>query len=593
MHKFLLTLFALCAVALAVAQSPRPFVLYAADGVTRLGYGQRAEGAMPPALRARYAAAQRTQWFAAASADGRPPLSRAPMSPVPPLLEGWVRHQEAPYNALCPHYIYDDGTVSPEPCVVGCVATAMESIISYYGRMLTLPDTLHGWQIEHYAVADILPGERLDAGLIRPVYAAGDYTEEEASAVARLSLWLGMMTHMRWGVTASGTYVSAYASELPRTLGFGYVRYLDSYLYPPETWRELLMRELREGRPVLYAGDVMAGGGHAFVLDGYDAQGYVHVNWGYDGNYDGYFPLELLNFAVPLGSETETDIPMGYACNQEAVFVHPDSLDIVLPDTLERTGYEVRVEEVRPLADVIAGKYTPYAITLHNTSAYDLTTPFILVSNAETDTLWYEQGEGAAIFGTTLSPDERRTLTVHARFETAGRRQLRLSPDGKASIYESPLIEVAPFVADDVAVGKPELCCERLGEAQLVIPYTNSSSTRSGGQVTYCLSPGKTAWDDGEPRHVHYLYVPAHARQSDTVTFSHLTPGETYTLLVRYDWQPQQVFTFTLPTDLTSVVTPTAPASADTPAYGLDGRLIGDKSTEQVIIVGGNKHLRP
>ena len=39
----------------------------------------------------------------------------------------------------------------------------------------------------------------------------------------------------------------------------------------------------------------MGGGGHAFVFDGYDAEGLVHVNWGWYGRNDGYYAVDLLN----------------------------------------------------------------------------------------------------------------------------------------------------------------------------------------------------------------------------------------------------------------------------------------------------------
>ena len=52
-------------------------------------------------------------------------------APVAALLS-FTRHQEAPYNAFCPYYRNDDGTLSEERCVVGCVATALEEVISYH-----------------------------------------------------------------------------------------------------------------------------------------------------------------------------------------------------------------------------------------------------------------------------------------------------------------------------------------------------------------------------------------------------------------------------------------------------------------------------
>ena len=63
---------------------------------------------------------------------------------VEPLLEGWVRHQDAPFNNRCPRWS-DKGTLSEDRCKVGCVATALEAVVSYYGREITLRQQLEGW----------------------------------------------------------------------------------------------------------------------------------------------------------------------------------------------------------------------------------------------------------------------------------------------------------------------------------------------------------------------------------------------------------------------------------------------------------------
>ena len=52
--------------------------------------------------------------------------------------------------------------------------------------------------------------------------------------------------------------------------------------------------ELCASRPVLYAGYSTKGGGHEFVIDGYDEKGMFHVNWGWDGRDNGYFQLATL-----------------------------------------------------------------------------------------------------------------------------------------------------------------------------------------------------------------------------------------------------------------------------------------------------------
>ena len=58
----------------------------------------------------------------------------------------------------------------------------------------------------------------------------------------------------------------------------------------------MVFGELSNMCPIYYAGADNAGeGGHAFVIDGYDADGLVHVNWGWYGRFGGYYNIDLLN----------------------------------------------------------------------------------------------------------------------------------------------------------------------------------------------------------------------------------------------------------------------------------------------------------
>ena len=55
-----------------------------------------------------------------------------------------------------------------------------------------------------------------------------------------------------------------------------------------------LAGELQAGRPVLMAGHTLEDTGHAFVCDGMDADGLLHINWGWDGMSDAYFRVSAL-----------------------------------------------------------------------------------------------------------------------------------------------------------------------------------------------------------------------------------------------------------------------------------------------------------
>ena len=78
---------------------------------------------------------------------------------------------------------------------------------------------------------------------------------------------------------------------------FGYDRglaYRKREHYTSSEWLRIIHDELQEGRPVLAYGKSSMGG-HAFIFDGMDDAGFIHVNWGWGGLYDGYFALSSLS----------------------------------------------------------------------------------------------------------------------------------------------------------------------------------------------------------------------------------------------------------------------------------------------------------
>jgi hypothetical protein len=73
--------------------------------------------------------------------------------------------------------------------------------------------------------------------------------------------------------------------------------------YSEPEWMDMVYNELSHQRPLYYQGVYvefipstgLVAAGHSFIIDGYNEQGLVHVNWGWYGNYDGYFDLALLD----------------------------------------------------------------------------------------------------------------------------------------------------------------------------------------------------------------------------------------------------------------------------------------------------------
>ena len=60
-------------------------------------------------------------------------------------------------------------------------------------------------------------------------------------------------------------------------------------------FEDVIFKTLAANKPVIFGGQSTSGG-HAFVLDGYDSEGNVHVNWGWGKRGgDGYFDIATMN----------------------------------------------------------------------------------------------------------------------------------------------------------------------------------------------------------------------------------------------------------------------------------------------------------
>lgn len=147
----------------------------------------------------------------------------------------------------------------------------------------------------------------------------GTTTEAQQDAVAEVMRYCGQSFQTDYTPYGSGA-VCFDLDLLVNCLGYDPGVYTArAACYTVSGWDALIYNELHEGRPIVYVG-FATDGGHAFVLDGYEVQGgegYYSVNWGWSGQCNGFYKLNLLNpDASGLGGSTTKD---GYNCDQEAL----------------------------------------------------------------------------------------------------------------------------------------------------------------------------------------------------------------------------------------------------------------------------------
>lgn len=221
---------------------------------------------------------------------------------VPQLMSD-VWGQMEPFNNLCPLEYDTQGRVRGR-CVVGCVATSATQVMHYH-QYPPQGDGVHIDMQTEDAFGRPVPLKvdfadyKFDWANMLDSYSIGNYNEKQAEAVARLAYPVGVSFAMIYGTGASGTYSDSAVISLRKYLKFPDAQRFDRRGQAEKFWMETIYNELSNGRPVLYSGadpwGVVGGGGHAFVFDGYDADGLVHVNWGWYGRNDGYYEVALLN----------------------------------------------------------------------------------------------------------------------------------------------------------------------------------------------------------------------------------------------------------------------------------------------------------
>lgn len=198
--------------------------------------------------------------------------------------------QSRPFNNNCPTI---NGTKAP----AGCTATAMAQVMYTHKWPLTGSGTnsyLSGTTREKLTFD--FGATTFDWANMLPSYET-NYSEQQGAAVATLLEACGNAALMSYGETASGAYPYDAVYGMVKFLGYDKSAIkVDRDYFNSGTWDDMIYSELAEGRPVMYGGyDSSYQNGHTFVIDGYNSDGYYHLNWGWGGLSNGYFLLTALD----------------------------------------------------------------------------------------------------------------------------------------------------------------------------------------------------------------------------------------------------------------------------------------------------------
>ena len=186
--------------------------------------------------------------------------------------------------------------------VTGCVATAVAQVMYYHkwpaqgkgqeSYKVTFDNTVRSADFtkSHYDWDNMLPD-----------YNRRNVTTKQEDAVALLMNDVGIATNMQYTDRASGT--QSYMAERALRNYFDYDASMVTRANEGvDNFIEIVKNELRNGFPLYISGDSKTGGGHAWVCDGFDEEDRFHMNFGWNGQANGYYSLATLS-VTSTGSE--------------------------------------------------------------------------------------------------------------------------------------------------------------------------------------------------------------------------------------------------------------------------------------------------
>ena len=229
--------------------------------------------------------------------------------PIEPLLTShW--DQGSPYNGLCP---------SNSP--TGCAATSTAQVMYYHkwpaATIAEIPS--YYTSSRHYHMEAVPAGTTLNWDAMIDSYNYSS-SSESRQAVAELMSYVGRSIKMDYDFMGSGAYSHDMVPGISTCFDYQ-VTQLYRKNYPLVAFEDSIYQQLATGYPVIFNG-MSTGGGHSFVVDGYDSNHYFHINWGWGGESDNFFLLSVLNLYnnTSYGSSSSSD---GFSFDQDVIFLKP------------------------------------------------------------------------------------------------------------------------------------------------------------------------------------------------------------------------------------------------------------------------------
>ncbi len=234
-------------------------------------------------------------------------------------------------------------------------------------------------------------------------------TEQSRQAVGVLMYDIGKAVHMRYYIKGSDSNLQRACNALRDKFDYT-VRYLDKNFLPANEFLNEVMQEISDGYPVL-----VVGGPHAFVYDGYDEQGLIHTNWGWGGENDGYFDINIVTLNVS-----------GFALNSgtfwddiSVVFAHPNDGKAVPFKDIER-GLDARTTTSFTMDKTEASRSESFSAKIERLGSYSSVKGELGVFSGKVAlALYNDKNERVKIFNSTAGDQTWASIFTSMSFDVA------------------------------------------------------------------------------------------------------------------------------------------------------------------------------
>lgn len=193
--------------------------------------------------------------------------------------------QNSPYNDLCPNKY-----------ATGCTATAFAQVLKYFGGIQGSGTASYAWNDQ--TLSFDFDNYSFDWNNMLDSY-DDNATLAQKDAIANLMYACGVSLQMNYKSGGSAAYAIntiKYAADL-----FNLdkdIRYYVRDYYGYDEWNDLIYDAIKNCGPVMLGGAIVNTSytyAHEYVCDGYASDDLFHINWGWAGEYNGYFRLNALN----------------------------------------------------------------------------------------------------------------------------------------------------------------------------------------------------------------------------------------------------------------------------------------------------------